>query len=177
MAAWREPIRDDDFDDDEVDDSCDDTGEDDWRLRPQWLHYQCVNPCMALDLGTCCKYPAEPLVRRAVDVADAVDAAVRRAGQGGCAPAAAEVARIMLSVPGLLAQVHAAAPGASQASAAQLLCPVGRLAGALDQACEYGCPWACGDPEIPDRRAEFAPVAALLEDCATALRAALGWPH
>src|SRR3974390_1648263 len=34
-----------------------DDEEDDWRLRPEWLHADCVDPCAALDLGTCCQYP------------------------------------------------------------------------------------------------------------------------
>src|SRR3974377_1615450 len=49
--------------------------EDDWRLRPEWLHADCVDPCAALDLGTCCKYPVSPLVRRALELADSADRA------------------------------------------------------------------------------------------------------
>ena len=59
---------------------------------------------------------------------------------------------------------------------AQLLCPVGRLANAVDQVCAYGCPWACGDPDIPDRRPEFGQLGPLLSDCLSALRDRLGWP-
>lgn len=141
----------------------------DW-LRPQWLRGDCADPCMALDFGTCCRYPANPLVRRAAQVADSMVGTLSRAAQGECAAAGAELARLMLCLPGLLAQIHAVLPGASRTTAAQLLCPVERLAGALAQVCAHGCPWACGDPGVPDRRPEFRPFAALLDDCSAALR-------
>lgn len=144
----------------------------DLLLWPQWLHPDCPDPCTALDLGTCCKYPTEPVVRRAVELADSVERTLSRAGREQCAVVAAGLARLFLSVPAVLAQVHAVLPSVSETAAAQLLCPVGRLSGALDQACAYGCPWACDDPEVPDRRAEFEPLGTLLEQCSDALRAA-----
>ena len=67
------------------DDEFGDTGTDDiedeiaWLLRPQWLHPDCRNACAALELGTCCKYPDNPLVRVAVDLAESVDR-IRSAG-------------------------------------------------------------------------------------------------
>lgn len=151
-----------------------DDEEEDWRLRPEWLHADCLDPCTALDLGTCCKYPADPLVGRATALAGSVDRAVGELGrEGGCAAAAGGLVRLLTSVPGLLAQIHAVLPGMSRTSAAQLTCPVGRLGGVLDLVCLHGCPWACGDPEVPDRRAEFEPLRPLLEACSDALWAAL----
>jgi hypothetical protein len=150
----------------------DDEEDDEWP-RPEWLHPDCVNPCLALDLGTCCKGPANPVVRRAVELADAVD---RMLGpdNGECVRDAAELARLLESVPALLAQVHAVLPGMEATTVARLLCPVGRLAAALDQVCLAGCPWACGDPDVPDRRAEFEPLRSLLGDCSAALWARVG---
>jgi hypothetical protein len=159
----------------------DDTGdiEDEiaWLLRPRWLHPDCRNACTALELGTCCKYPDNPLVRVAVDLAESVDRTLGRFGAGGdCAGPAAELARLFTAVPGLLAQVHAILPRLNATAIAQLLCPVGRLAGALDQACAYGCPWACRDPGVPDRRAGLEPLRPLLAESAHAIRAALTGP-
>ncbi|HEX8008266.1 MAG TPA: hypothetical protein VF482_17765, partial [Trebonia sp.] len=103
--------------DDEEDDEC---------LRPEWLHPDCANPCLALELGTCCKDPANPVVRRAVELADAVDRTLGQLDRGECAPSAAALARLLDSVPALLAQVHAVLPGPDATAVAQLLCPVGR---------------------------------------------------
>ena len=193
--------------DDEFDDDTDDI-EDEiaWLLRPQWLHPDCRNACAALELGTCCKYPDNPLVRVAVDLAESVDRTLGRFGAIGavgavipggagedsasedsasgnsasgnspsedCAGPAAELARLFSAVPGLLAQVHAILPRLNATAIAQLLCPVGRLAGALDQACAYGCPWACRDRGVPDRRAGLEPLRPLLAESAHAIRAAL----
>lgn len=190
------------------DDEFGDTGTDDiedeiaWLLRPQWLHPDCRNACAALELGTCCKYPDNPLVRVAVDLAESVDRTLGRFGAvdavgavmpgasedsasgdsasgdgaGDCAGPAAELARLFSAVPGLLAQVHAILPRLNATAIAQLLCPVGRLAGALDQACAYGCPWACRDRGVPDRRGRRAglePLRPLLAESARAIRAAL----
>ena len=103
-------------------------------------------------------------MRVAVDLAESVDRTLGRFGAVGavgavipggasedCAGPAAELARLFSAVPGLLAQVHAILPRLNATAIAQLLCPVGRLAGALDQACAYGCPWACRDRGVPDR--------------------------
>ena len=54
---------DNDDDDDEFYFDEDEDEDEDWRLRPEWLHPDCVNTCTALELGTCCKYPVTPLVR------------------------------------------------------------------------------------------------------------------
>lgn len=180
------------------DDEFGDTGTDDiedeiaWLLRPQWLHPDCRNACAALELGTCCKYPDNPLVRVAVDLAESVDRTLGRFGAAGavipdgasgdcasgdgagdCAGPAAELARLFSAVPGLLAQVHAILPRLNATAIAQLLCPVGRLAGALDQACAYGCPWACRDRGVPGRRAGLEPLRPLLAESARAIRASL----
>jgi hypothetical protein len=132
------------------------------------------NPCTALDLQMCCTYPAQPIVQRAMEVADTVDQAVRGSGRDECAPLAAELASLIRPVPGLLAQIHAVLPTAGKATAAQLLCPVGRLAGALDQLCTDDCRSACADPVHPGQRPEFAAIRPLLADCSAALRTALG---
>jgi len=179
-GSYDEPFDDDPFDGDDDDrfgDDDDDRGEDDWRLRPQWLLHDCADPCTALDLGTCCKYRAAPVVRCAVELADSVDETLSRAGHDECAAVGAELGRLKLSVPRLLAQVHAVVPSASAATVAQLLCPVGRLADALDQVCAYGCPWACDDPAVPDRRAELEPLRVLLGECSATLSTALGLPR
>lgn len=161
----------DEFGDEDTDDIEDEIA---WLLRPQWLHPDCRNACAALELGTCCKYPDNPLVRVAVDLAESVDRTLGRFGTvGDCAGPAAELARLFSAVPGLLAQVHAILPRLNATAIAQLLCPVGRLAGALDQACAYGCPWACRDRGVPDRRAGLEPLRPLLAESAHAIRAAL----
>jgi len=194
-------MHDDEFGDTGTDDIDDIDDEIAWLLRPQWLHPDCRNACAALELGTCCKYPDNPLVRVAVDLAESVDRTLGRFGAVGavipggagedsasedsasgnsasedCAGPAAELARLFSAVPGLLAQVHAILPRLNATAIAQLLCPVGRLAGALDQACAYGCPWACRDRGVPDRRGRRAglePLRPLLAESAHALRAAL----
>ena len=172
-------MNDDEFGDPGTDDVEDEIA---WLLRPQWLHPDCRNACAALELGTCCKYPDNPLVHVAVDLAESVDRVLGRFGAlpgdgaGDCAGPAAELARLFCAVPGLLAQVHAILPRLNATAVAQLLCPVGRLAGALDQACAYGCPWACRDPAVPDRRAGLEPLRPLLAESAHAIRAALTGP-
>jgi len=167
-------MNDDEFGDEDTDDIEDEIA---WLLRPQWLHPDCRNACAALELGTCCKYPDNPLVRVAVDLAESVDRTLGRFGAvGDCAGPAAELARLFSAVPGLLAQVHAILPRLNATAIAQLLCPVGRLAGALDQACAYGCPWACRDRGVPDRRGRrtgLEPLRPLLAESARAIRAAL----
>lgn len=150
---------DDEPGDDEGDENEDvfyfDDEEDDWRLRPEWLHADCVDPCAALDLGTCCKYPVGPLVRRALELADSVDRVLREAG-----PGAGDLTRLLRSVPGLLAQVHAVLPSLDRTSAAQLTCPVGRLAGSLG-------------PGGPRHGAESEALGPLVEACSDALWATL----
>jgi hypothetical protein len=139
-----EPDNDDDDDDDEF--YFDEDDDDDWRLRPEWLHPDCVNTCSALELRTCCKYPVSPLVRRAVDLADSAARISRE--------------RLLATVPGLLAQVEAVLPGLDRTAVAQLTCPVGRLA----VAAEFG-PQAESEPLLP--------LLPLLEACSHALWAAL----
>jgi len=136
-----------------------DDEEDDWRLRPQWLHADCVDPCAALDLGTCCKYPVSPLVRRALELADSLDRVLREAGREA-GPGAGDLMRLLRSVPGLLAQIHAVLPSLDRTSAAQLTCPVGRLASSLG-------------PGGPRHEAESEALQPLVEACSDALWAAL----
>lgn len=164
-------------DDDFVFDDDDDEYEERSRLR--WLHPDCRNVCSALDLGTCCKYPDAPLVRVAVDFADTVARAVSRLGDVACAETAPELTRCFRRIPALLAQIHAVLPRLNRTALSQLLCPVGTLAGALDLACADDCPWGCGTPAVPDRRAEFLPFIELVAECSAAIRASLrqspGW--
>lgn len=151
----------------------------DWTLRPEWMHQECADPQAAMEHGTCCKYPADALVRRALDHAEAVVGVLGAfdAGDGGggdCADAARELARLFDSVPGLVAEIRAALPGVGKTGAAQLLCPIGRLTLlSIELAGRSGCPWACSDHEAPDRRPELAPVVSLLEACDEALWAAV----
>lgn len=164
-------MNDDEFGDEDTDDIEDEIA---WLLRPQWLHPDCRNACAALELGTCCKYPDNPLVRVAVDLAGSADRAAGLLGEVSCADAAAELAACFRLIPGLLAQIHAVLPRLNQTARAQLLCPVGTLASALDQACGDGCPWGCDDPAAPDRREYFRPMIELVAECSIAIRAALG---
>jgi hypothetical protein len=150
-----------------------------WLPRPEWMHPECVDPNSAVEHGTCCKYPVLPLVRQALDLADAVDGTLTafdlRNGDGDCPQAAGELARLLESVPGLIAEVREALPDGSrtygsQTVAAQLLCPVGRLGLlVLELSLRSGCPWACGGHGAPDRRAGIAPLASRLEECQDAL--------
>lgn len=167
---------DEEDEDDETyeDDEAYEDDDEDWLPRPEWLHPGCTNVCSALDLGTCCRYADDPLVRVAVDLAGSADRAAGRLGEVSCAEAGAELARCFRMIPGLLAQVHAVLPRLGQAARAQLLCPLGTLAAALDQACGDGCPWGCGDCAVPDRREDFGPMIELVAECSTAVRSALG---
>jgi hypothetical protein len=143
-----------------------------WELRPEWMHPDCSDPRAALDYGTCCKYPADALVRRTLELTEAVEetlGAFDRDG-GDCARTAREIARLLELLPRLVAEIHASLPGGNQTVAAQLLCPVGRLILlVLELAGRSGCPWACDDPGTPDRRADLGPLTATIEDCDTAL--------
>ena len=76
-------MNDDEFGDTGTDDIDDIEDEIAWLLRPQWLHPDCRNACAALELGTCCKYPDNPLVRVAVDLAESVDRTLGRFGAVG----------------------------------------------------------------------------------------------
>lgn len=164
-----------DSEDDYLFDDDQDADEEDWPLRPDWLHPDCLSVCTALDLETCCKYPDNPLVRVAVDLADSVERAVGGLC-GDRAPAAAGLARHCGLIPGLLAQVHAILPRLNKTALAQLLCPVGRLGSALDQACGRPGQLARADVGAPGWRAELASLRPLLDECADAIRAALGSP-
>lgn len=143
-----------------------------WELRPEWMHPDCVDPRAAIDHGTCCKYPMDELVRRTLDLTEAIDRTLGEFddGNGDCARTARELARLLEPVPGLVAEIHAALPGGDPTIAAQLLCPIGRLILlGLELAGRSGCPWACDDHGTPDRREEIAPLVATLEECDEAL--------
>jgi hypothetical protein len=165
---------DDGFDDEHF--PGDDNGEQDRWPRPEWLPAGCLNVGFALEVATCCQNPDNPLVGCAVDLADLVDLALGRLGGANCQSPAIELAYRLKLIPGLLAQIQAILPRLNPAALAQLICPVGRLASAVDQACLYGCPWACGNCDVPDRRPEFGQLGPLLSDCLSALRDRLGWP-
>lgn len=151
----------------------------DFSLRPEWMHPECVDPCAALEHGTCCKYPADVLVRRALGHADAVDLALCAfdggdRDDGDCAQTSRALSRLFDEVPGLVAEIRAALPGADKTVAAQLLCPIGRLSLlSLELAGRSGCPWACGEHGAPDRRPVLAPLVPLLEECNEALWSAV----
>jgi hypothetical protein len=153
------PVDDDDFFGYGEDD--DDEG---WVPRPEWLHPDCRNVCSALELGTCCKYPDNPLVRVAVELADGVDRALRRAADADRGPTDAELTRQFRLVPGLLAQIHAILPRLNKTALAQLLCPTGLLAAALDQARVQG---------RPESAPALAPVIELVAECSAAIRLTL----
>jgi hypothetical protein len=164
----------DEFDDEYL---LDEDGDDeDGRPRPAWLHPNCLNACLALEVGTCCKNPDNRLVAVAVDLADLVDQSFRRLGNVECEGPDAELAYRLKLTPGLLAQIHAILPRLNPTAVAQLLCPVGRLADAIDRVRTYGCPCACENAEMPKLRPEYAHLAPLLSDCLVALRGRLGWP-
>jgi hypothetical protein len=143
---------------------------------PAWMPADCLSVGFALEVATCCKNPDNPLVGCAVDLADLVDQALARIGTGDCAAPAADLAYRLKLIPGLLAQIHAITPRLNPAALAQLICPVGRLAAAVDQVCGVGCPWACADACAADRRPEFGQLGPLLSACLSDLRGRLGWP-
>jgi hypothetical protein len=143
-----------------------------WEPRPGWMHPDCVDPQAAVEQGTCCKYPANVLVRGALGLAGAVDHMLSTfdRGNGDCATTGRGLAQLLETVPRLVAEVKAAKAGANRTVAAQLLCPVGRLVLlVLELSLRSGCPWACSDHGAPDRRAEIAPLVPLLEECDAAL--------
>jgi len=146
------------------------------RLRPEWLHQDCLNRCLALEVGTCCKNPDNRLVGVAVDLADLVGQSLRRLENADCEGPDAELAYRLKLIPGLLAQIHAILPRLSPTAVAQLLCPVGRLADAVDRVCTDSCPCACEDAVRPELRPEYAQLGPLLSDSVAALRGRLGWP-
>jgi hypothetical protein len=111
-----------------------------------------------------------------VDLADLVDLSFRRLGNVECAGPDAELAYRLKLIPGLLAQIHAILPRLNPTAVAQLLCPVGRLANAIDRVCTHSCPCACEDADTPKLRPEYAHLAPLLSDCLVGLRGRLGWP-
>ena len=119
-----------------------DEEDDDWP-RPSWLHPDCLNRCFALEVGTCCKNPDNRLVGVAVDLADLVDLSLRRLEHVECEGPDAELAYRLKLIPGLLAQIHAILPRLNPTAVAQLLCPVGRLANAIDRVSTYGASRAC----------------------------------
>jgi hypothetical protein len=143
-----------------------------WEPRPEWMHPDCVDPRAAVEQGTCCMYPADVLVSRALALAEAVDQTLSTfdRGNGDCAMTRHGLAQLLETVPGLVAEVKAAMASADRTVAAQLLCPIGRLILlVLELSLRSGCPWACSNHGIPDRRAEIAPLVPLLEECDAAL--------
>lgn len=115
-----------DDDDDECD--CD-------YCSPQWLHPQCVHPCLAIDLGTCCMYPESELVREVTDAARTA-AAIGDEIMTGEDPedAAARLEEALVPVPGLLDRIMAVLPGLHPVEAYQFICPVERMLGAIGSA-------------------------------------------
>ena len=154
----------------------DEDGEEvDWP-QPEWLHSDCLNAGFALEVGTCCKNPDNRLVGVAVDLADLVDLALSRLRNVDCGTPAAELGYRLKLIPGLLAQIHAIAPRLNPSAVAQLSARSAAWPTRSTRCARYGCPWACGDPDVPDRRPEFGQLGPLLSDCLSTLRDRLGWP-
>jgi len=169
-----------DFDDEEQIYVCDDffynRVHDCWEPRPEWMHPDCANTLLAQQQGTCCMYPADALVERALDLAEEVDRTLTGFDRDGgdCSQTAGELARLLESVPALAAEIHDRLPDAERTVVEQLLCPIDRLLLlGLELAGRPGCPWACSDHGAPDRRAEVALLIPVLERCDEALRAAV----
>ena len=139
----------DDFDDEFNDAGFLDAGDDEWLTRPEWLPADCQNVGFALEVATCCKNPDNPLVGCAVDLADLVDVALGRLVGFDCKSPAAELAYLLKLIPGLLAQIHAILPRLNPTALAQLICPIGRLANAVDQACLYAARGRAVTPASP----------------------------
>jgi hypothetical protein len=147
-----------------------------WEPRPEWVHPECADTLRALEEGTCCKYPADALVSRALDLAEAVDRTLTGfdGGDGDCARIARELTRLVGSVPPLAAAIHAGIQAVNRTVAAQLLCPIGRLTLlVLELAGRSGCPMACGIHGTPDRRPGLALLVPVLEECDEALWSAV----
>lgn len=143
-----------------------------WQPRPVWMHPECVDPSVAMEHGTCCKYPEDALVTRALDLAESVERTLSGfdRGNGDCAQTARELVRLLESLPALIREIHATLPASDPVAAAQLLCPVGRLILlVIELSGRSGCPLACSDHGAPDRRAAIAPLVPMLEACDEAL--------
>jgi hypothetical protein len=124
-----------------------------WWPLPAWMHPECVDPHLAVDYGTCCKYPADDLVLRALGLADAVDGTLTAfdVHAGDCQQAAGELARLLKSVPTLIAEIRPAMTDDNREAVEQFLCPVGRLnLLVLELSLRPGCPWACTDHGASD---------------------------
>jgi hypothetical protein len=168
-----------DDDDRYYDDRYYDDENDCWLPRPAWMHSDCVDRRFAVQNGTCCKYPADDLVLRALDLADAVDETLTAfdvSTGSDCQQAAGGLDRLLKLVPGLIADIRLATADDDQENddqeevVTQLLCPVGRLnLLVLELSLRSGCPWACTDHGAPDRRAGLAPMVLVVDECQDAL--------
>ena len=131
-------MNDDEFGDEDTDDIEDEIA---WLLRPQWLHPDCRNACAALELGTCCKYPDNPLVRVAVDLAESVDRTLGRFGAVASAPSspAAQVRTAQVRT----AQVRTAQVGTAQVGTARDRPPSSPGCSAPSLGCSRRCTRYC----------------------------------
>jgi hypothetical protein len=167
MRPWRTPgtLPGDDEDEYEYDDLYDDW--DDEKYRPTWMHPDCESACLALEMGTCCKYPATEMVRQFDDLAGRIGHAVRWT-ENGADPAEgiAELTQLTGPVSAALATLTARIPALRKPEVLQLICPVGRIDGAFDDACEYS------DDLTDAERTRLAPVREALATCLEALRQA-----
>lgn len=144
--------------------------------RPEWMHPECADVFHAFEYGTCCKYPVDALVTRALSLAEAVDCALTEfdCGNADCQPTARELEQLIELVPTLVAQIHSVLPTEDREEAEQLLCPVGRLSLlVLELSLRSGCPMACTVHGSPDRRPRLAPFVPVLGECEDTLRAAV----
>lgn len=184
MAARHSEVSDIELDDDDDEFYADDDyiynqQYDIWEPRPEWMHPDCADTLLALEHGTCCMYPADALVRRALVVAEKVDRTLTEFDVAieetkNCARTARELVLWIEFAPPLIAEIRAALRTADQATAAQLLCPVNRLSLlVLELSLRSGCPIACTVHGSPDRRPRLAPFVPVLEECQEALQAAV----
>jgi hypothetical protein len=146
-----------------------------WQLRPEWMHPECVDPSRALEHGTCCKYPADALVTRALYLAEAIDQTLTGFddGNGDCARTARRLICLIECAPRLIGEIREALPTMDRTAAEQLLCPVGRLdLLVLELSLRSGCPMAC-TKHAADRRPGLGPFVPVIEECQEALWAAV----
>jgi hypothetical protein len=169
-----EDLDDDDEDlDEDEDEDLDDEEDDFMRWSPKWLHRDCASVCLALELGTCCMFPASTLI---ADLAGLACEMKNAAGEvefwNDPDPALDELVRQASRAPALFGRVPADLAGLGRNQLFQLICPVGQIAGALAEVCIYGFDEE-SMPEIAQRRPMLMPVHQLAEELGNRLWAAV----
>ena len=151
-----------------------DAEDDDERYRPDWMHPDCVSACLALDLGTCCKYPASDVIGQLLGLADQTEAVTKRLD---CEEPESVLALIKLGelISIAVARVTAELPAMQRPELCQVVCPLGRISGAIEEC--FGWGYGGQDFSQSDRR-RIDPMRAELRTCQNAawdlIRAALG---